>query len=128
MTPAHDENDKILGDKHKLEVVDIFNEDATLNSYGLHYQGKDRFEVRKAIVKELDELGLIAKIEDHNNRVGISERTKAIIEPRLSDQWFLKMEDLVKPAITAVLGEDNDIQLFPKKFENTYRHWMENIP
>ncbi len=127
VTPAHDENDKVLGDKHNLEVIDIFNEDATLNSYGLHYEGKDRFEVRKAIVKELEELGLISKIEDHNNRVGISERTKAIIEPRLSDQWFLKMEDLVKPAIKAVLGEDNDIQLFPKKFENTYRHWMENI-
>ncbi|WP_203257868.1 valine--tRNA ligase [Hyunsoonleella ulvae] len=127
VTPAHDENDKVLGDKHNLEVVDIFNEDATLNSYGLHYQGKDRFEVRKAIVKELESLDLISKIEDHNNRVGISERTKAIIEPRLSDQWFLKMEDLVKPAIKAVLDDDNDIQLFPKKFENTYRHWMENI-
>ncbi|GAL71611.1 valyl-tRNA synthetase [Jejuia pallidilutea] len=127
VTPAHDENDKILGDKHNLEVIDIFNEDATLNSYGLHYEGQDRFEVRTAIVKELDALGLISKIEDYNNRVGISERTKAIIEPRLSDQWFLKMEDLVKPAIKAVLGENNDIQLFPKKFENTYRHWMENI-
>ncbi|GGD26314.1 valine--tRNA ligase [Hyunsoonleella pacifica] len=127
VTPAHDENDKVLGDKHNLEVIDIFNEDATLNSYGLHYEGQDRFEVRKAIVKELDSLGLISKIEDHNNRVGISERTKAIIEPRLSDQWFLKMEELVKPAIKAVLGENNDIQLFPKKFENTYRHWMENI-
>lgn len=127
VTPAHDENDKVLGDKHKLEVIDIFNEDATLNSYGLHYEGKDRFEVRKAIVKELEGLELIAKIEDYNNRVGISERTKAIIEPRLSDQWFLKMENLVKPAIKAVLGEDNEIQLFPKKFENTYRHWMENI-
>ncbi|MFY0714800.1 valine--tRNA ligase [Seonamhaeicola sp. NFXS20] len=127
VTPAHDENDKVLGDKHKLEVIDIFNEDATLNSYGLHYEGKDRFDVRKDIVKELESLGLIEKIEDYNNRVGISERTKAIIEPRLSDQWFLKMEALVKPAIEAVLGENNDIQLFPKKFENTYRHWMENI-
>ncbi|GAA3772604.1 valine--tRNA ligase [Corallibacter vietnamensis] len=127
VTPAHDENDKMLGDKHNLEVVDIFNEDASLNSYGLHYEGKDRFEVRKGIVKELESLGLIEKIEDHKNRVGISERTKAIIEPRLSDQWFLKMEDLVKPAIEAVLGEDADIKLFPKKFENTYRHWMENI-
>ncbi|MGC6430158.1 MAG: valine--tRNA ligase [Jejuia sp.] len=126
VTPAHDENDKVLGDKHNLEVIDIFNEDATLNSYGLHYKGQDRFAVRKAIVKELDELGLISKIEDHSNRVGISERTKAIIEPRLSDQWFLKMEDLVKPAIKAVLHDD-DIKLFPKKFENTYRHWMENI-
>lgn len=127
VTPAHDENDKVLGDKHNLEVIDIFNEDASLNSYGLHYEGKDRFEVRKEIVKELESLGLIEKIEDHNNRVGISERTKAIIEPRLSDQWFLKMEELVKPAIEAVLGEDADIKLFPKKFENTYRHWMENI-
>lgn len=126
VTPAHDENDKILGDKHNLEVIDIFNDDATLNSHGLHYQDQDRFEVRKAIVKELEALGYIFKIEDYTNRVGISERTKAIIEPRLSDQWFLKMEDLVKPAIKAVL-EDNDIKLFPKKFENTYRHWMENI-
>ncbi len=126
VTPAHDENDKVLGDKHNLEVIDIFNEDATLNSYGLHYEGKDRFEVRKAIVKELESIGLIAKIEDYNNRVGISERTKAIIEPRLSDQWFLKMEDLVKPAIDSVL-KDGDVKLFPKKFENTYRHWMENI-
>ncbi|MEC3905454.1 valine--tRNA ligase [Tamlana sp. 2201CG12-4] len=126
VTPAHDENDKVLGDKHQLEVVDIFNEDATLNSYGLHFEGQDRFVVRKAIVKELEGLGLIEKIEDYNNRVGISERTKAIIEPRLSDQWFLKMEELVKPAIKAVL-EDEDIKLFPKKFENTYRHWMENI-
>ncbi len=126
VTPAHDENDKILGDKHQLEVIDIFNEDATLNSYGLQYEGKDRFVVRKAIVKELETLGQIQKIEDYNNRVGISERTKAIIEPRLSDQWFLKMEDLVKPAITAVL-KDGDVKLFPKKFENTYRHWMENI-
>ncbi len=127
VTPAHDENDKALGDKHNLEVVDIFNEDATLNSFGMHYEGKDRFVVRKEIVKELEEKGHILKIEDYNNRVGISERTKAIIEPRLSDQWFLKMEDLAKPAIKAVLDKDADIKLFPKKFENTYRHWMENI-
>ena len=126
VTPAHDENDKALGDKHQLEVIDIFNEDATLNSYGLHYKGKDRFVVRKEIVKELESKGHLVKIEDHNNRVGISERTKAIIEPRLSDQWFLKMEELVKPAIKAVL-ETQEVKLFPKKFENTYRHWMENI-
>lgn len=126
VTPAHDENDKVLGDKHNLEVIDIFNEDATLNGFGLHYEGKDRFVVRKEIVNELEEKGHILKIEDYTNRVGISERTKAIIEPRLSDQWFLKMEDLVKPAIKAVL-ETDDIKLFPKKFENTYRHWMENI-
>ncbi|WP_027880252.1 valine--tRNA ligase [Mesoflavibacter zeaxanthinifaciens] len=127
VTPAHDENDKMLGDKHNLEVVDIFNEDATLNSYGLHYEGQDRFAVRKAIAKELEENGVLVKTETHINKVGTSERTKAVIEPRLSDQWFLKMEDLVKPAIEAVLGEDADIKLFPKKFENTYRHWMENI-
>ncbi|MEY8848090.1 valine--tRNA ligase [Psychroserpens sp. XS_ASV72] len=126
VTPAHDENDKVLGDKHNLEVVDIFNDDATLNHHGLHYEGQDRFEVRKAIVKELDSLGALVKVEDHTNRVGISERTKAIIEPRLSDQWFLKMEDLAKPAIKAVL-EDEDVKLFPKRFNNTYRHWMENI-
>ncbi|MGJ5642150.1 valine--tRNA ligase [Formosa sp. S-31] len=127
VTPAHDENDKVLGDKHNLEVVDIFNEDATLNSYGLHYEGQDRFEVRKAITKELEEIGALVKTEVHVNKVGTSERTKAVIEPRLSDQWFLKMDELVKPAIEAVLGEDSEIQLFPKKFENTYRHWMENI-
>ncbi|SHG58294.1 valine--tRNA ligase [Winogradskyella jejuensis] len=126
VTPAHDENDKMLGEKHNIDVIDIFNEDATLNSYGLHYEGKDRFVVRKEIVKELEELGAIVKIEDYTNRVGISERTKAIIEPRLSDQWFLKMKDLAEPAIKAVL-ETEEIKLHPKHFNNTYRHWMENI-
>jgi len=127
VTPAHDENDKYLGEKHKLEVIDIFNDDASLNSFGLHYQGKDRFVVREEIAKELTEKGVLVKTEIHTNKVGTSERTKAVIEPRLSDQWFLKMEDLVKPAIKAVLGEDSEINLYPKKFENTYRHWMENI-
>ncbi len=126
VTPAHDENDKVLGDKHGLEVIDIFNEDATLNSFGLQFEGQDRFVARKNIVKELENQGILIKVEDHNNRVGISERTKAIIEPRLSDQWFLKMDDLVKPAIKAVL-ETEEVKLFPKKFENTYRHWMTNI-
>ncbi|MDC1379555.1 valine--tRNA ligase [Algibacter sp.] len=126
VTPAHDENDKNLGDKHKLEVIDIFNDDASLNSFGLHYEGKDRFVVRKEVVRELEEKGVLVKTEVHTNKVGTSERTKAVIEPRLSDQWFLKMEDLVKPAIKSVL-EDEEIKLFPKKFENTYRHWMENI-
>ena len=126
VTPAHDQNDKMLGDKHKLEVIDIFNEDATLNSFGLHYQGKDRFEVRTEIKAELEQLGALIKTEQHLNKVGTSERTKAVIEPRLSDQWFLKMEDLVKPAIKAVLEQD-DVVLHPKKFENTYRHWMTNI-
>ncbi|MDB0599730.1 valine--tRNA ligase [Tenacibaculum maritimum] len=127
VTPAHDENDKNLGDKHTLEVIDIFNDDASLNSFGLHYQGKDRFVVRKEIAKELEEKGFLVKTEVHMNKVGTSERTKAVIEPRLSDQWFLKMEELVKPAIEAVLGEDSEVKLYPKKFENTYRHWMENI-
>ncbi|SEQ08824.1 valyl-tRNA synthetase [Hyunsoonleella jejuensis] len=127
VTPAHDENDKVLGDKHNLEVIDIFHDNASLNSYGLQFEGLDRFEARKAVAKELESLGVLVKTEIHINKVGTSERTKAVIEPRLSDQWFLKMEDLVKPAIKAVLGEDNAIQLFPKKFENTYRHWMENI-
>ncbi|MEM7484734.1 MAG: valine--tRNA ligase [Bacteroidota bacterium] len=126
VTPAHDENDKNLGEKHSLEVVDIFNEDATLNSYGLHYQGKDRFVVRKEISKELEENGFLVKTEQHLNKVGTSERTKAVIEPRLSDQWFLKMEDLAKPALESVL-KTGDVKLYPKKFENTYRHWMENI-
>ena len=127
VTPAHDENDKNLGEKHNLEVIDIFNDDASLNSFGLHYQGKDRFVVRKEITEELEEKGFLVKTEVHTNKVGTSERTKAVIEPRLSDQWFLKMEDLVKPAIEAVLGENSEINLYPKKFENTYRHWMENI-
>ena len=126
VTPAHDINDKTLGEKHNLEVIDIFNADATLNSYGLHYEGQDRFVVRKAIAKELEEKGHLVKTEDYINKVGTSERTKAIIEPRLSDQWFLKMDELVKPAIKGVL-ETDDIKFFPKKFENMYRHWMTNI-
>ena len=126
VTPAHDVNDRVLGDKHQLEVIDIFNEDASLNSYGLHYQGKDRFVVREEIYKELSDLGCLVKVETHVHKVGTSERTKAVIEPRLSDQWFLKMEDLVKPALKAVL-ETEEIKLFPKKIENTYRHWLENI-
>ncbi|MGJ8666761.1 MAG: valine--tRNA ligase [Patiriisocius sp.] len=126
VTPAHDENDKMLGDKHKLEVIDIFNDDASLNSFGLHYEGKDRFVARKEVAKELEQNGALIKTEQHMNKVGTSERTKAVIEPRLSDQWFLKMEELVKPAIKAVL-EDGDVVLHPKKFENTYRHWMTNI-
>lgn len=126
VTPAHDVNDKELGTKHGLEIIDIFNEDATLNSFGLHYQGKDRFVVRDEIVVELEGLGHIAKIENHINKVGTSERTKAVIEPRLSDQWFLKMEDLVKPAIKAVL-ETQEVKLYPNRFNNTYRHWLENI-
>ncbi|HBY68898.1 MAG TPA: valine--tRNA ligase, partial [Flavobacteriaceae bacterium] len=125
VTPAHDENDKILGDKHNLEVIDILNDDATLNEYGLHFQGKDRFVVRKEIVAELKELGVLDKIEQHTNKIGTSERTGAVIEPRLSDQWFLKMKELAQPALDSVL--EKDIKLVPEKFINTYRHWMENV-
>lgn len=126
VTPAHDENDKVLGDKHNLEVIDIFNDDASLNHYGLQFEGQDRFEARKNVSRELEKLGVLIKTEQHLNKVGTSERTKALIEPRLSDQWFLKMEDLVQPAIKAVL-ESDEVVLHPKKFENTYRHWMTNI-
>ncbi len=126
VTPAHDPNDKMLGDKHHLEVIDIFNEDGTLNAAGLQYQGKDRFVVRKEFAKELEKKGFLLKTEDYLNKVGTSERTKAIIEPRLSDQWFLKMDELVKPAIKAVLQSD-EIKLFPEKFKNTYAHWLNNI-
>lgn len=125
VTPAHDENDKMLGDKHGLEVIDIFHEDATLNSFGMHYEGKDRFVVRKEIVAELKEMNVVEKIEQHTNKVGTSERTGAVIEPRLSDQWFLKMKELAQPALDAVL--ENDVRLVPEKFINTYRHWMENV-
>ncbi|WP_298286410.1 valine--tRNA ligase [uncultured Lutibacter sp.] len=126
VTPAHDQNDKVLGEKHHLEVIDIFNDDATLNSFGLHYEGKDRFVVRKEITKELEKLGCLVKIEKHLHKVGTSERTKEVIEPKISAQWFLKMDTIVKPALKAVL-EDEEIHFFPKHYNNTYRHWLENI-
>ena len=125
VTPAHDENDKSLGEKHQLEVIDIFNDDASLNSYGLHYEGKDRFVVRTEISKELKDKGFLLKTEQYVNKVGTSERTNAVIEPRLSDQWFLQMKNLAQPALDAVINKD--IKLFPEKFINTYRHWMENV-
>jgi valyl-tRNA synthetase len=125
ITPAHDPNDKILGDKYQLEFIDIFNDDATLNEHGLHYKGMDRFACRKAIVKELESNGSLVKTEDYQNKVGTSERTGAVIEPRLSYQWFLAMEKLADPALKAVM--EDTIQLVPEKFKNTYRHWMENV-
>ena len=115
VTPAHSENDKIIGDKHNLEVVDIFNDDATLNKYGLHYEGFDRFEVRSKISDELNKIGALGKTEKYINSVGKSERTKCIIEPRLSEQWFLKMKDISKPALKVVLNDE--IKLFPMKFK-----------
>lgn len=125
VTPAHDVNDYMLGEKYNLEVIDIFNDNGTLNSHGLQYEGMDRFDVRKKIEKDLEELGLMEKTEAYTNSVGYSERTNVPIEPKLSMQWFLKMEDLAKPALEAV--ENDTIKFHPAKFKNTYRHWMENI-
>ncbi|MFD1294276.1 valine--tRNA ligase [Lutibacter holmesii] len=126
VTPAHDQNDKVLGEKHNLEVIDIFNDDASLNSFGMHYEGKDRFVVRKEITKELEEIGCLVKVEQHMHKVGTSERTKVVIEPKISAQWFLKMETIVEPALKAVL-EDEEIHFFPKHYNSTYKHWLENI-
>lgn len=125
VTPAHDVNDYILGEKYNLPTIDIFNDNGTLNEHGAMYAGKDRFEVREQIVKDLEAAGLMDKTEPYTNKVGFSERTDVIIEPKLSMQWFLKMEDLAKPALAAVMNDD--IQLHPAKFKNTYRHWMENV-
>jgi valyl-tRNA synthetase len=125
ITPAHDPNDKVLGEKHNLEVIDIFNDDASLNSQGLHYQGKDRFVVRKEISDELKNMGSLIKIEQYIHKVGTSERTKAVIEPKISAQWFLSMEDLSKPALDHVMNDD--VKFHPSKFKNSYRNWMENI-
>ncbi len=125
VTPAHSENDKIIGDKHNLEIVDIFNNDATLNDYGLHYKGLDRFDVRDKISKELKNIGALKSTKDLVNNVGKSERTKCIIEPKLSEQWFLKMDEISKPALNAVMSDE--VKLYPKKFKNTYKNWMENV-
>ncbi len=125
ITPAHDANDKEIGDRHDLEAIDILNDDGTLNTYGLHYQGLDREEARVAIAKELQELGLMVKIEDYTHKVGTSERTKAVIEPKLSVQWFLNMKDISRPALDNVMNDT--IRFFPSKFKNSYRNWMENI-
>jgi len=125
VTPAHDENDYNLGQKHNLDTLDILNDDGSLNAHGLHYEGKDRFEVRKLIAKELDELGYLVKVEDHINKVGYSERTDAVIEPKLSLQWFVDMKQLSEPALDAVMS--GEIKFYPDNLKNTYRHWMENI-
>jgi valyl-tRNA synthetase len=125
ITPAHDLNDYELGQKHKLESIDILNDDGTLNERAGLFIGKDRFVVRKEIAKALENEGQLEKVEDYTNNVGFSERTDAVIEPRLSMQWFLKMEEITKPALTNVM--DDTIQLIPSKFKNTYKHWMENV-
>jgi valyl-tRNA synthetase len=125
ITPAHDINDKEIGDRHGLDVIDTLNDDGSLNAHGLQFEGMDRFKARKEVAKALDEMGLIVKIEDYKTSVGTSERTGAVIEPKISIQWFLKMEELSKPALKAVM--EDDVKLIPSKFKNTYRHWMENV-
>jgi valyl-tRNA synthetase len=125
ITPAHDINDYEIGKKFNMEIIDVFNENGTLNSYGLHYEGIDRFEVRKLIEKELHDKGYLVKTEDYINKVGFSERTNAVIEPKLSLQWFVDMKELSKPALENVMN--GNIQFHPEKFKNTYRHWMENV-
>ena len=125
ITPAHDINDYEIGRKYNLASIDLFNENGTLNANGLHYEGKDRFEVRKEIEKELDRTGYLVKTEDYINKVGFSERTNAVIEPKLSMQWFVEMKDFAKPALENVMN--NTISFYPDKFKNTYRHWMENV-
>lgn len=125
VTPAHDTNDYDLGKKHQLETIDIMNDNGTLNAHGLHYEGQDRFEVRKAIEKELYDKGYLVKTEDHINKIGFSERTDAVIEPRLSLQWFVSMKELAQPALDNVMN--GNISFYPDNLKNTYRHWMENV-
>ncbi|MGZ8510334.1 MAG: valine--tRNA ligase [Chitinophagaceae bacterium] len=125
VTPAHDINDNMLGQKHNLEVIDILNEDGTLNDTAQIYIGEDRFEARKKIVKELEEKGFLVKTEDYTSEVGYSERTDVVVEPRLSLQWWVDMKKIAGPALNAVM--DDEIKFYPAKFKNLYRHWMENI-
>ncbi|MBT8233236.1 MAG: valine--tRNA ligase, partial [Saprospiraceae bacterium] len=125
VTPAHDQNDYDLGNKHNLEVIDILNDDGSISEAGQFYIGEDRFKARKLMIKDLEELELIVKIEDLVHNVGRSERTNAVVEPKLSLQWYVDMKKLAQPAIDAV--ENGDIKFYPEKYVNTYRHWMENI-
>ena len=125
VTPAHDINDHALGLKHGLATIDIFNPDGTLSEAAGLYVGMDRMDVRKQISADLQEAGLMEKIEDYNNKVGFSERTNVPIEPKLSTQWFLKMQHFADIALAPVM--DDDIEFYPKKYKNTYRHWLENI-
>ncbi|MGB0167181.1 MAG: valine--tRNA ligase, partial [Luteibaculum sp.] len=125
VTPAHDVNDYELGTKHKLELINMLNPDGTLHENAQFHVGKDRFEVRKLISKDLDAAGALVKIEDYTNKVGYSERTDEVIEPRPSMQWFVDMKKIASPALKAV--EEDEVKFHPPKFKNTYRHWMENI-
>ena len=125
ITPAHDINDYEIGQRHNLPIIDSMDNDAVLNEHGMHYQGMGRFTVRKEIAKELEKNDLLLKAEDYVNKVGTSERTGAVIEPKISVQWFLKMSQMSKPALDVVM--DDTIKFHPEKFKNTYRHWMENV-
>jgi len=125
VTPAHDTNDYELGKRHNLPIIDLLNEDGTLNEKAQILVGEDRFIARKKIVKLLEESGNLVKVEEYRSNVGHSERTDSVIEPRLSEQWFLKMEKISKPAFENVMNDT--VQLIPAKFKNTYRHWMENV-
>lgn len=125
VTPAHDINDYMLGEKYHLPSIDIFNDNGTISEAGGMYVGMDRFEVRKQIVEDLQKAGLLEKIEDYTNKVGFSERTNVAIEPKLSMQWFLKMDRLAKPALDVVMNDE--VKFYPAKYKNTYKHWMENI-
>jgi valyl-tRNA synthetase len=125
ITPAHDVNDYEIGQRHGLDVIDMFNEDGTISKEGQFYIGEDRFTARKLIIEDFEKQGLLVKVEDISNKIGYSERTDAVIEPRLSLQWFCRMDELAKPALESVM--DDDIRFHPSKFRNTYRHWMENI-
>jgi valyl-tRNA synthetase len=127
VTPAHDINDYNLGIKHKLPVIDTINADGTMSEAAQLFVGEDRFVVRKKIAAELEALGHLVKTEPYANQVGYSERTDVVIEPRLSMQWWCKMDELVKPALEAVLSSDASIEFVPSKYKNLYRHWMENI-
>ena len=125
VTPAHSEKDFLIGKKHNLEIIDVFNDDASLNKHAMDFEGKDRFKVKKEIIEELNDQGLISKIENYNHNIALSERTSCVVEPKLSLQWFVNMKELAKPALDAVLS--GEVKFHPKKYINVYRNWMENI-
>ena len=125
VTPCHDPNDYMLGEKHNLESIDIFNDNGTISEAAGMYVGMDRFEVRKQIAEDLKKAGLMEKVEDYTNKVGFSERTNVAIEPKLSMQWFLKMKHFADMALPPVMNDE--IKFYPAKYKNTYRHWLENI-
>ena len=125
VTPAHSEKDFEIGIRNNLDIIDIFNDDASLNDYGMHYKSLDRFSVRKKIITELDEKGLLDRADDYTHNIALSERTSCVVEPKLSTQWFVRMKKLSNPALDLVLN--GDIQFYPKKYVKTYKNWLENI-